>query len=545
MRGTNRPRISRSWTWTAGRSARAGRWRWRARRRCGWGTRWWRSASRSASTRPPPTGIVSGLERNIQAPNGFQIDRVMQNRRADQPSESGGPLLDTRGRVVGVNSQIATAGARGSIGIGFAVPADAVRGVLPRLKAGERIERPFIGLTSSADPRGGGARPGRRQGRPGRPGRPERRRRRDRRHRRPPRAQPGRRVVRRLAAQAGRLRARDGPARQRPAHGSGAPDHAARAAAQQPVSFGAPWYLLALAAVPLAVVAYLLLDRRRRRAAAAFAAPATMPSVVTGRGQGWRRHAPMVVYALALIALALAFARPERTVAVPDGRAAVVLATDRSSSMRATDVRPSRIAAVRRAAKGFLDDVPAPGQGRQRGLQRPRHAASRARALRRGAVRESVDGLAAEGGTATGEAIAASLRSLERARGPKGKNPAAIILLSDGFSTSGRDPIEAARDGPAQGRARLHGLAGHARPGTIDIRAPRRHGVAPRGTARHRVAARDRPGHQGTRVPRRGRDQARGGLRPRSARRWAPARRSARSRPPSPAARCCCWGRAA
>ena len=102
-------------------------------------------------------GIVSGLERDIQAPNGFQIDRVIQTDAPINPGNSGGPLLDTRGRVVGVNSQIATAGARGSIGIGFAVPADAVRSVLPRLKAGERIERAFIGLTSAADP-GGGAR---------------------------------------------------------------------------------------------------------------------------------------------------------------------------------------------------------------------------------------------------------------------------------------------------------------------------------------------------------------------------------------------------
>lgn len=107
--------------------------------------------------RTATAGIVSGLERDIQAPNGFQIDRVIQTDAPINPGNSGGPLLDGRGRVVGVNSQIATAGARGSIGIGFAVPADTVRDVLPRLKAGERIERPFIGLTSSADPRGGAA----------------------------------------------------------------------------------------------------------------------------------------------------------------------------------------------------------------------------------------------------------------------------------------------------------------------------------------------------------------------------------------------------
>ena len=200
-------------------------------------------------------GIVSGLERDIQAPNGFQIDRVIQTDAPINPGNSGGPLLDTRGRVVGVNSQIATAGAgaSGSIGIGFAVPADAVRSVLPRLKAGERIERPFIGLTSSADPRGGARVRDVTKGGPadqaglsaagdvivGIDGRPVR--------------DPGRRVVRGLAAQAGRLGARDRPARRRPAHGARAPDHAARAAARRPVSFGAPWFLLALLAVPLAV----------------------------------------------------------------------------------------------------------------------------------------------------------------------------------------------------------------------------------------------------------------------------------------------------
>ena len=277
------------------------------------------------------------------------------------------------------------------------------------------------------------------------------------------------------------------------------------------MSFGAPWYLLALAVVPLAVLGYLLMDRRRRKAAAAFAAPATMPSVVTSR-PGWRRHAPMVVYALALIALALAFARPERTVAVPDGRAAVVLATDRSSSMRASDVRPSRITAVRRAATGFLDDVPREVKvgsvafnDRVTRIETPR--------LARTAVRESVDALAAEGGTATGEAIAASLRSLERARGPKGKNPAAIILLSDGFSTSGRDPLEAAREARRKG-VRVYTVSLGTPTGTIDVE--RRDGTVspPRGPAGHRIAARDRAHHQGPGLPRRRPDQARGGLRP-------------------------------
>jgi len=105
--------------------------------------------------RTATAGIVSGLERDIQAPNGFQIDKVIQTDAPINPGNSGGPLLDRRGRVVGVNSQIATAGASGNIGIGFAVPADSVRDVLPRLRAGERIERAFIGLTTQAQPGGG------------------------------------------------------------------------------------------------------------------------------------------------------------------------------------------------------------------------------------------------------------------------------------------------------------------------------------------------------------------------------------------------------
>ena len=67
-------------------------------------------------------GIVSGLGREIRAPNGFSIDKVIQTDAPINPGNSGGPLIDAKGRVVGVNSQIATAGSQGNVGIGFAVP---------------------------------------------------------------------------------------------------------------------------------------------------------------------------------------------------------------------------------------------------------------------------------------------------------------------------------------------------------------------------------------------------------------------------------------
>jgi len=97
-------------------------------------------------TRSVTTGIVSAKQRQITAPNGFSIENVIQTDAAINPGNSGGPLLDAEGRVIGINSQIATGGSRGSVGIGFAVPIDTVKGLLPSLKEGEEIERPFLGI---------------------------------------------------------------------------------------------------------------------------------------------------------------------------------------------------------------------------------------------------------------------------------------------------------------------------------------------------------------------------------------------------------------
>ena len=97
-------------------------------------------------TRSVTTGIVSAKQRQITAPNGFSIENVIQTDAAINPGNSGGPLLDAQGRVIGINSQIATGGSQGSVGIGFAVPIDTVKGLLPTLKQGEEIERAFIGI---------------------------------------------------------------------------------------------------------------------------------------------------------------------------------------------------------------------------------------------------------------------------------------------------------------------------------------------------------------------------------------------------------------
>ena len=100
--------------------------------------------------RTATAGIVSGLGRHIRAPNGVEIDQVIQTDAPINPGNSGGPLLDTRARVIGVNSQIATAGqtGNGNVGIGFAVPANTVRQVVPRLMQGQTIERPYLGVVT-------------------------------------------------------------------------------------------------------------------------------------------------------------------------------------------------------------------------------------------------------------------------------------------------------------------------------------------------------------------------------------------------------------
>jgi Ca-activated chloride channel homolog len=208
------------------------------------------------------------------------------------------------------------------------------------------------------------------------------------------------------------------------------------------VSFQAPAFLLALLLLPLAAVAYGAAQRRRRAAADAFASPAVRASALP-RTPGWRRHAPVALYGVALAALAIALARPEATIAVPAEQATVVLATDRSGSMRATDVAPTRWAAVTNAAERFLHRVPARVKvGAVAFNGRP--AVLAAPTTDRAPVREAIRNTEAKGGTATGEGLATALELIRRGAGKR--PPAAIVLISDGESTKGRDPVDVARE---------------------------------------------------------------------------------------------------
>jgi S1-C subfamily serine protease len=112
------------------------------------------------------SGIVSALNREIQAPNRFSISGVIQTDAAINPGNSGGPLLDGEGRVIGVNSQIATNGTDANSGVGFAVPIDTVKDVVPALKEDGKIDRAFLGVSSSEAPPRDGALVGEVTGRP-------------------------------------------------------------------------------------------------------------------------------------------------------------------------------------------------------------------------------------------------------------------------------------------------------------------------------------------------------------------------------------------
>jgi S1-C subfamily serine protease len=92
------------------------------------------------------SGIVSALQRQIEAPNGFAISNVIQTDAPINPGNSGGPLIDSAGDVIGVTSQIETAGGGGNVGIGFAVPINTAREVVAQLLDSGRVEHAFLGL---------------------------------------------------------------------------------------------------------------------------------------------------------------------------------------------------------------------------------------------------------------------------------------------------------------------------------------------------------------------------------------------------------------
>jgi Ca-activated chloride channel family protein len=242
------------------------------------------------------------------------------------------------------------------------------------------------------------------------------------------------------------------------------------------VKFLWPEMLWLLAAVPVMVAGYVALLRRRKKAALRYAS-LTIVKEALGTGQSVRRHVPPLLLLLALTALLVAIARPVAVVTLPSQHETVILAMDVSGSMRATDVKPNRLAASQAAAKAFIAEQP---QTTRIGVVSFAATASLVQTPTRNRedIIASIDRFQPQRGTAIGSGIIVSLatlfpdagidvssllygrnawrsRALDQAREPEKKefkpvppgsyNAAAIILLTDGQRTTGPDSLEAAK----------------------------------------------------------------------------------------------------
>lgn len=203
-----------------------------------------------------------------------------------------------------------------------------------------------------------------------------------------------------------------------------------------------PIFLLALLLIPAGVLAAQLAKARRRKFAIRLPTAGTIAAILP-RESAFSRYAPGALLAASVAALAFALAKPQVTVQVPIERASVMLVTDASGSMRATDVAPSRLDAARSAVGSFLDEVPKQMRvglisysTTVETLQNP--------TTDRTAVRDSASTISANGGTATGDALAEAVKRL-KASGGKTPPPSAILLLSDGMTSAGVDPLGVAQ----------------------------------------------------------------------------------------------------
>ncbi len=106
----------------------------------------------SGRDRTLTTGIVSAKQQRITAPSGFSVDNVIQTDGVLSPGNAGGPLLDVSGRVIGVNSQIEADGPKGGMGVGFAVPIDTAKALIPSLQAHRNVSHAYLGIAAGDGP---------------------------------------------------------------------------------------------------------------------------------------------------------------------------------------------------------------------------------------------------------------------------------------------------------------------------------------------------------------------------------------------------------
>ncbi len=237
-----------------------------------------------------------------------------------------------------------------------------------------------------------------------------------------------------------------------------------------------PDLLWLLAVVPLLVLAYWWLLRRKKKLAVRYASLAMVKEAI-GAGPRLRRHVPPVLFLLALTLMIVAIARPQALVTLPSQHETIILAMDVSGSMRAADVEPNRLVAAQNAARAFVNDQP---QHTRVGIVSFAGTAAVVQppTKNREDIIAAIDRFQLQRGTAVGSGILVSLKTIFpdaefdlRSWNPRGRGEidaarqgeakadkpavkavpagsftsAAIILLTDGQTTTGPDPIEAAR----------------------------------------------------------------------------------------------------
>ncbi len=237
-----------------------------------------------------------------------------------------------------------------------------------------------------------------------------------------------------------------------------------------------PQMLWLLLLVPVTVCVYVLLLRRKKKAALRYASLSLVKDALSA-GQRFRRHVPPLLFLLALTLMLVAIARPAAVVTLPSQHETVILSMDVSGSMRAADVAPNRLAAAQEAARAFVGDLPKTTRlgvvsfaATAAVVQSPTHS--------REDILAAIERFTLQRGTAVGSGILVALKMifpdvefdlrssnprpnparstpLDSSRTPDKAAPkpvapgsyagAVIILLTDGQTTTGPDPIEAAR----------------------------------------------------------------------------------------------------
>jgi Ca-activated chloride channel family protein len=260
-----------------------------------------------------------------------------------------------------------------------------------------------------------------------------------------------------------------------------------------------PSMLWLLFLIPVLVAAYILMLRRRRRYAARYASLLVVKEAM-GKGPGFRRHIPIILFLAGLGIGIFALSRPEATVMLPSNRGTVILAIDMSGSMRARDIKPSRLEAAKAAAHLFVEKEP---RRVRVGIVAFAGTAALVQAptTNKEDLYSAIDRLYTQRATAVGSAILIALEAIfedekkaqadalgqssdpqaQNAQGPQNPqdqslapdpnqplgstpdqqppapvapgsyNSAAIVLLTDGQSNTGPDPLDAAQEAADRG----------------------------------------------------------------------------------------------